>query len=83
MNTRSLQVAKDLPSNLRKIDELLSTDLSGDELAAEAAADEALVLMNAMKDSDLVKAFGAGRQVPKRLYTLEELRLNAVRLLRP
>lgn len=58
------------------MDELCST--SGSDESQQSAAD----LVQRMKDAGLLTAFGAGRQVPKRLYTLEDLRLNKVRCCR-
>ncbi|CAK0784300.1 hypothetical protein CVIRNUC_007504 [Coccomyxa viridis] len=34
--------------------------------------------LNELKERGLLKAFGGGNQVPKRIYTLEELRLNKI-----
>jgi len=39
---------------------------------------EALKTLDELKSGGLVKAFGTGQQVPKRAYTLEELRLNKI-----
>lgn len=43
--------------------------------AAEAAA---LQLVTSLKEQGLLRAFGGARQVPKRQYTLEDLRLNRI-----
>lgn len=61
----------DLPSALRELDSLLAAE--GD--AAEAAA---VQLVTRLKEGGLLKGYGAARQVPKRQYTLEELRLNKI-----
>lgn len=52
-----------------------TTHLDG-RAQAESKEEEALALMANLRQAGRVRAFGAARQVPKRIYTLDELRLN-------
>ncbi|KAL0052535.1 hypothetical protein WJX82_003532 [Trebouxia sp. C0006] len=60
------------PQNLSELDRILCSS----EPDAEA---KALELINKLKEDGVVKAYGGAQQIPKRLYTLEELRLNNLR----
>lgn len=56
---------------LADIDEFLASSEPGSEAKAVAK-------VGALVDAGQLKAFGRGRQVPKRIYTIEELRLNKI-----
>lgn len=56
--------------DLHKIDQLIK---KGDD-----AQQEAVALATSLKDDGILRAFGTANQVPKRLYSLEELRLNKI-----
>lgn len=60
-----------LTERLQKLDAALGRDDAEGESAA-------LKLLGELKSEGLVQAFGSGQQVPKRAYTLEELRLNKI-----
>ncbi|CAL8469356.1 g8897 [Coccomyxa elongata] len=60
-----------LKESLRELDRQLEKE--GPE--AEAAA---VQLANQLKEDGLLRAYGGVRQVPKRIYSLEELRLNKI-----
>lgn len=60
------------PKSLSELDRILCSS----EPDAEA---KALELIGKLKEAGVVKAYGGAQQIPKRLYTLEELRLNNLR----
>lgn len=53
----------------------LDTYLNGNESDSEK---QAVAIVARLKEEGTLKAFGAAQQVPKRIYTLEELRLNQI-----
>eukprot|EP01025_Chloroclados_australasicus_P027716 TRINITY_DN27439_c0_g1_i7.p2 TRINITY_DN27439_c0_g1~~TRINITY_DN27439_c0_g1_i7.p2 ORF type:complete len:165 (-),score=9.03 TRINITY_DN27439_c0_g1_i7:144-638(-) len=57
--------------NLQQLEQLLNSDKREDE-------ESALKLMEKMVEEKIVRGFGQGRQIPKRTYTLEELKLNSI-----
>ena len=58
---------------------LTSADLKQLESALKSGAEEtAVTLATSLRDTGTLKAFGTTQQVPKRKYTLEELRLNKI-----
>mmetsp|Transcript_28374 Transcript_28374/g.80097 ORF Transcript_28374/g.80097 Transcript_28374/m.80097 type:complete len:353 (+) Transcript_28374:176-1234(+) len=64
-----------LNDGLTQIDQYLQPVAQGRGVADEAAAVE---LVQRMKDAGVTIGFGGARQVPKRVYTLAELRLNNI-----
>ncbi|PNH10660.1 hypothetical protein TSOC_002596 [Tetrabaena socialis] len=70
----------DLASLVRQLDALLeAAGADGGEGAASRKAEDAATALAARgRELGLLRGYGAGRQVPKRLYTIEELRLNKV-----
>jgi hypothetical protein len=59
--------------------QIMSSDLRQLETLIEKnSEDTAVTLAASLRDSGILKAFGGGSQVPKRSYTLEELRLNKI-----
>eukprot|EP00898_Chlorokybus_atmophyticus_P004346 jgi/Chlat1/4912/Chrsp31S04784 len=57
-----------LEEALRKVDALLAADKD----------DQAVKVVQALQETSLLKGFGAAMQVPKRLYSLEDLRINKI-----
>lgn len=68
----------DLAALVRQLDELLSAVGSGKGAAAHQSEAAAVAAAARGRELCLLRGYGAVRQVPKRLYTIEELRLNRV-----
>ncbi|KAL4535218.1 hypothetical protein Ndes2437A_g05946 [Nannochloris sp. 'desiccata'] len=59
--------------------QITSSDLKQLETLIEKnSEDDAVTLAASLRDSGILRAYGTGSQVPKRSYTLEELRLNKI-----
>jgi hypothetical protein len=59
--------------------QITSSDLEQLEALIEKnSEDDAVTLAASLRESGILRAYGAGSQVPKRSYTLEELRLNKI-----
>lgn len=63
--------AESLSADLQKLDSLL-------EREGDAGEKEAVQYAEELKSKGYLSAYGQGRQVPKRIYSLEELRLNKI-----
>jgi hypothetical protein len=63
-----------LQEGLAELDRVLSTE-SLDDFSAQRRA---VKLVERLRDDGKLKAYGAARQKPKRLYTLDELRLHKI-----
>jgi hypothetical protein len=59
---------------LQKLSRCLADIDPEDQASQKAAVD----IVSRLKAAGQIKGYGAGRQIPKRLYTLEELRLNRI-----
>ncbi|EFJ50337.1 hypothetical protein VOLCADRAFT_103923, partial [Volvox carteri f. nagariensis] len=70
----------DLAMLVRRLDELLHTAATAADGGTESRRAEAAAVAMAARGRELglLRGFGAVRQVPKRLYSIEELRLNRV-----
>ena len=64
------QATQVLTGDLEKLETLLTQGAASEEAA--------VALANSLREAGSLKAFGGGAQVPKRSYTLEELRLNKI-----
>ena len=62
------QATQTLSGDLKQLESLISKD----------SETEAVTLAASLRDSGVLRAFGVGSQVPKRSYTLEELKLNKI-----
>lgn len=67
-----LQVSRD--EGLTQLQALLTTD----KIQDSDMHTQAVSVMDDLKAAGAVRGFGGGRQIPKRLYTLDELRLNKI-----
>lgn len=57
----------------------MKDDLSSlDRLLSSGAEDDAVAMAISLRDRGILRAFGTASQIPKRVYTLEELRLNKI-----
>lgn len=62
-----------------QVTQTLTTDLKQlESLISKNSEDDAVTLATSLRDSGTLRAFGMGSQVPKRSFTLEELRLNKI-----
>ncbi|KAG2496576.1 hypothetical protein HYH03_005398 [Edaphochlamys debaryana] len=72
----------DLPALIRLLDEHFAAasaaDMDGDPVAELKAEEAATRLIERGRELGLVRGFGTARQLPKRLYTIDELKLNKV-----
>ncbi|KXZ55411.1 hypothetical protein GPECTOR_3g62 [Gonium pectorale] len=68
----------DLASLVRQLDELLGAAGAAEDAGARRAEAAAVSLASRGRELGLLRGFGCGRPVPKRIYTLEELRLNRI-----
>eukprot|EP00879_Flechtneria_rotunda_P016603 GHRR01017373.1.p1 GENE.GHRR01017373.1~~GHRR01017373.1.p1 ORF type:complete len:287 (+),score=77.09 GHRR01017373.1:97-957(+) len=65
-------------STLESVCQQLDRILAEARTAGSTAEQQAIQLAEVALDRQVLKAFGRGRQVPKRIYTIEELRLNMI-----
>lgn len=66
--SNNVSQTSDIASSLKELARLLRLDME----------DEAVSLAIELRDSGVLRAFGKAHQVPKRAYTIEELRLNKI-----
>lgn len=72
---QSEQVSSASSATLKDLDKILS---SSESLEDSELQNQALSLVEQLRAGGILPAFGAARRIPKRTYTLEDMRLNKV-----